>query len=585
MATLWRLKAPDPSDVDRIARGAQVHPIVATLLVNRGLSDVGEACGFLEARRDSLHDPELLPGVAESARKLVEAVKEERPIVIYADYDVDGVCASSVLWTCLKLAGAPRLDVYIPHRVDEGYGLNMAALESIAETHPGALVVTVDCGITSVREAERAKALGLSLIITDHHTMAAELPGAEVLVHPRLPGSEYPFGELCGAGVAFKLAWQVSRHFGDGRKANDALRAFLVRAMDLVALATVADVVPLRSENRVFVRHGLNGMNDPAGGPGLRSLLQIAGFGMGRRITSQSVGFQIAPRINAAGRMERAMLAFELFTTNDPARASELAKVLDECNQRRQQVERLILEQARRQVEEQGGVANRASIVVAHAEWHSGVIGIVASRLVDEFHRPAIVIALGPALGHGSARSIAGLDLHAILGECESSLVSFGGHAAAAGLKLQPENLAEFRDRFESACREKIEPKRLSREIWIDAEVPLGLISFNLVRAIERLEPYGQGNSKPILMSSNVTIAEQPRRFGQEGEHLRILVRQGTASATLKAWRRADRWGNLVRGSACDIAFEPRIEEYNGRVEVGLNLIDLRECADGREPA
>jgi single-stranded-DNA-specific exonuclease len=465
--------------------------------------------------------------------------------------------------------------------VEEGYGLNSDAIERIATEYPGALVVTIDCGITAAAEARLARDRGLGLIVTDHHAFGPELPDADVLVHPRLPGGSYPFPELCGAGVAFKLAWQIARHFGDGRRASESLRAFLVRAFDLVALATIADVVPLVGENRVFVRHGLHGMNAPEGGPGLAALLLACGYGPDRPVTSQSVGYQLAPRINAAGRMSRALLAFELFTTSDPVRAQELALSLEQFNKERQEVERTILEEARQQVEAAGGASHLGAIIVASRDWHSGVIGIVASRLVDEFHRPAIVIALGDELGQGSARSIPGLDLHAALGACQSELEAYGGHAMAAGLKVRPDRLAAFRERFDQHCRDVREPHHLRRDLWIDSQVPLAMLSRNVVQQIELLEPYGQGNPRPVLLSERVTLLDPPRRFGQQSDHLRMKVREGTATLTAKAWRKADRWAKLDAGTPLDIAYEPRLEHYNGRNEVVLTLIDLKASENG----
>ena len=358
-----------------------------------------------------LHDPESLPGVVEAAARIVAAIRDRKKIVIYGDYDVDGVCGTSILWACLKLAGAEDVAYYIPHRVEEGYGLNGEAIRKLATEGGAGLIITVDCGISAVREARLARELGVELIITDHHTIGPELPEADVLVHPRLEGSLYPFAELCGCAVAFKLAWQVCKGFGDGKKTSPHLRDFLVKSISLVAMATVADVMPIHGENRILVRHGLAGLvNSPS--PGLRALMSVAGCLDKKALNTGTIGFNLAPRINAAGRLERAMQAVEMLTTDLHDRADELAQGLDLCNSQRQEVERRMVDEAHEMITAQGGIKGRGAIVLGKEGWHPGVIGIVASRLVDTYHRPTIVVALGDEHGQGSARSILGFDLY-----------------------------------------------------------------------------------------------------------------------------------------------------------------------------
>ena len=393
-----------------------------------------------------------LAGAVEAAGRIVEAVRSGRTIVIYGDYDVNGVCGTSILWSCLKLAGARAVSYYIPHRVEEGYGVNAEALRRLADENPSALIVTVDCGISAFREAELARELGVELIVTDHHTIGDGLPPASVVVHPRRPDGCYPCGDLCGAGVAFKLAWEICKSFGDGKRASPHLRDFLVRAMGLVALATIADVVPLSDENRIMVRHGLAGI---VGEPmvGMRALMEVSGCLAKKRLNTGTVGFILAPRINAAGRLERAMMAVEMLTTEDAVRARQIALELDRCNARRQEIERKIHDEARAMVDEAGGVADRRSIVVGRPGWHPGVIGIVAGRLAEQYHRPTVVLAQGEAIAQGSARSIAGFDLYEAIKDCSAPLVSFGGHAAAAGLKIACVDIEAFSRSFEERCR------------------------------------------------------------------------------------------------------------------------------------
>ncbi len=406
----WRVLPHDPARIETLSRASGLPPLVAHLLINRGLGEPASARRFLEAKRMSMHDPELLPGVVEAAERITAAVRNGRRIVIYGDYDVDGVCGTSLLWECLRLAGSQAVEYYMPHRVDEGYGVNAEALRKLATERGAELLVTVDCGVTAVAEARLARELGVEFIVTDHHTPGPEWPEADVVVHPRRPGGAYPFPELCGCGVAFKLAWQICKGFGDGKKASPHLRDFLLKAIDLVALATVADMVPLEDENRIFVRHGLRGLvSDPS--VGMRALLDVSGFQGRPRLTSGNLGFQLAPRINAAGRVEGAMQAVELLTTDDPARAKELADSLDRCNRERQEIERVTVEQARGLLDGQGGLGDRGAIVLGKEGWHPGVIGIVAGRLAEWYHRPTVIVALNDGVGQGSARSVPGFNL------------------------------------------------------------------------------------------------------------------------------------------------------------------------------
>ena len=406
---------------------------------------------------------------------------------------------------------------YIPHRVDEGYGLNADAVRLLATEHRADLIVTVDCGISAVREARLARELGVSLIVTDHHTIGSDLPEADVIVHPRLAGSRYPCGDLCGAGVAFKLAWQVCKSFGDGKKASPHLRDFLVGAIAMVAMATVADVVPISDENRILVRHGLAGMFDNPS-VGLRALMEVSGCLDKRKLTTGSVGFNMGPRINAAGRLERAMMAVEMLTTDDTALAREIASELDRCNTRRQEIEHTIVAEAHEMIKAQGGLGDRGAIVLGKEGWHPGVIGIVASRLMETYHRPAVVVALGDEVGQGSARSIAGLDLYEAIKACSDGLIAFGGHSAAAGLKLPRGLLDAFAERFDGHCRASLTREQLQKVITIDAEVPLGVLTTRVVDEIGQLEPHGIGNPRPLLVANRVRVLGQPRVVGDAAE-------------------------------------------------------------------
>jgi single-stranded-DNA-specific exonuclease len=574
MNARWRIKPHDPARIESLSRGAGIAPLTAQLLINRGIEDPARARAFLDARLGSLFDPELLPGAAKAAERIVRAIRDDRKIVIYGDYDVDGVCGTSILWACLKLAGATNVDYYIPHRVDEGYGVSAEALRKLAVENKASLIVTVDCGISAVREAELARELGIELIITDHHTIGLSVPQADAVVHPRLPGGDPAGADLCGAAVAFKLAWQVCKSFGDGKRASPHLREFLVGSLGLVALATIADVVPLSDENRVMVRHGLAGIKT---GPsiGLKALMAVSGSLDKKRLTAGMVGFGLAPRINAAGRLEQAMIAVELLTTDNPVRAEEIALLLDGCNKRRQEVERQIFEEARQMLEADGGLGERRAIVLGRQGWHAGVIGIVAGRLAEAFHRPTVIIALGETIAQGSARSIPGFNLYEALKDCSEGLIAYGGHAAAAGLKFGPEHLPDFARRFEERCRAGLTAELLERAITIDAEVPLGVLSLAVVSEIEKLEPHGISNPRPMLVASGLEVVGDPRPVGEKKNHLQLRLRQGDQIAKAIAWNLAEKGRELRAGSRCSIVFTPSINEWNERREVQLEVKDF----------
>ncbi len=584
MTPNWRLRPHDRDRVAHLSRESGLPPIVAQLLLNRGITDGTMAKAYLGARRDGLHDPEGLPGMVEAAERILRAIRDGRKIVVYGDYDVDGVCGTSVLWSCLKLAGAADAEFYIPHRVDEGYGLSADSLRKIVHEHQARLIVTVDCGVSAVKEAQLARELGVELIITDHHTPGSSWPEADVVVHPLGQGGCYPFPDLCGAAVAFKLAWQICKSFGDGKKASPHFRDFLLRSMDLIAMATVADIMPLEGENRVFVRHGLRGIASPEASVGLKALLQISGL-LGRdRLTAANIGYKLGPMINAAGRLKRASAAVQLLTTTDPAEAQELAITLDLCNKERQDVERTIVTEAHRQIEAGGGLGERGAIVVGSPNWHPGVIGIVASRLVEAYHRPAVVVALGEALAQGSARSVPGFHLYDALKACSAGLIGFGGHKAAAGLKMDPAFFPEFAERFDTHCRTALTSDLRVKELLLDAEVALGMLTVKAVETIETMEPFGNGNPRPLLLAERVHVVGQPRIVGDKKSTVQVRFGQGDITLKAVGWNMADRVTELSPGTACSIVFHPSINEWGGRRDVQLEIRDFRvaDSAEGR---
>ena len=579
---LWHLRPPsDPGVLNRLAASARVSAVVAQLLINREVTDASAARRFLDSPLAALHAPHLLPGVEQAADRIVRAVIDKRRICVYGDYDVDGVTGTSVLLRVLGKLGA-SVQFHVPLRLSEGYGLNAEKIRELAQTGVS-LVVSVDCGIASLAEADVAREVGLELIITDHHEMKVGLdgpllPSAAVLVHPRLPAPvPYPFGDLSGAGVAFKLAWAVAQRASGSEKVSADLREALLDAVGLAALGLVADVVPLRDENRIIVRHGLERIRERPS-VGLKALLEASGVKPDQVLTSEDVGFKLAPRLNAAGRLGCASLAVELLTTTSAAKAAELARVLEGQNGDRQARERKYTTQAKELVEER--FANDPAIVVASGEWHPGVVGIVASRLVDHFAKPALVIALPPnePVATGSGRSIPGFALHAALVACDSLLEGHGGHAAAAGFKVRPERLDAFRDRFNAYVATHYPGGTPAPRLTLDAEVPLSAITFGLMRDLDKLEPYGAGNARPKFLAAGLKV-EAVRLIGQ-GEvqrHMDFRVRQGETVIRCVAWGMADRMEELMSaGGDCCLAFTPKINEWKGSKKIELQVIDLK---------
>jgi single-stranded-DNA-specific exonuclease len=573
----WHIRPHDRAAVARLERAAGVPSIVAALLTARGITAAEQVKSFLAGTMAELRDPEALPGISAAADRVLAAARAGRRIVVYGDYDADGMCATAILMGCLEAIDA-QASWYVPDRLEEGYGLNAGALESLAAGGAG-LVVTVDCGIASVAEARRARELGLELIITDHHSFGDTLPEADVLVHPRLPGFGYPFGELCGAGVAFKLAWAIATRASGAKQVTPRLREMLLRGMGLAALGTVADVVPLLDENRIYVKHGLECLRQ-RGGPGLARLIELAGLHEKSALEAEDVAFRLAPRLNAAGRLGQAACGIELLTTTDPARAAHLATYLHELNAQRETEERSIQLAAKKQARERFDPEADAALVLADRGWHAGVIGIVAGRLAEKFHRPVVMIAQDSHQGRpgiGSVRSVPGFDVHEAILACREHLVTCGGHAAAAGLRIEDDRIEEFRAAFLAAVDQRL-PEDLRRaQVTIDGETTLGGLTLDAVEQLERLAPFGQANRRPVLCASAVTLAEPPRAIGAGGKHLAMQFRQHGAKVRGIAFGAAEWLPHLpAPGQPFHVAFKPKINEFRGRRTAEMEVIDWR---------
>jgi single-stranded-DNA-specific exonuclease len=565
------------------------------LMRARGLEAADDASGFLNPRLTQLHDPSLLPGMDAAARRVLDALAGGEKLVVYADYDADGVSAAAILvHMCRAIAPGAPVSTYVPHRLEEGYGINAQAVGELADA--GArVIVSVDCGITALEPARVARERGVDLVITDHHEWTTDgrgvpaFPGAFSVVHPRLPGADgspcgYPFGDLCGAGVAYKLAWRMATMHCGGERVGAELRRVLMDLLALASLGVIADVVPLLGENRVIAKFGLERIkHSPL--TGLRALVEASGLS-GESVDAFDVGFKLAPRLNAAGRMGHAADALELFTTTDGERAFELAERLTAQNIQRQAVERGILEEAMEMAERAGMTTpDRRAIVLADERWHAGVVGIVCSRLVERFHRPAILLqrragdaGTGDAVCHGSARSIDGFDLHSALGACSEHLDRFGGHAMAAGLLVRQSRLEAFVEAFTRVANDRIAPERLCSRIVVDAEAGMEELTPELVGRVESLAPFGRDNPSVKVVVRNVRVAAPARTMGSNGRHLALTIASGSGDSRRMlrtvAWNWGERRDAMRPGTRLDVVVEPKLSRYQGNVTVEPELKD-----------
>ncbi len=547
-------------------------PLLDRLLQKRGITSESDVRAFLSPQLTDLLPPNTLQGTTDAARLIVEAIRANRKIVLYGDYDVDGTTGVAILWHMLHHAGA-AVSCYVPHRIEEGYGLNTAACIALAE-QGAQLVVTTDCGMTGHEAAAELARLGVSLIITDHHQWHEPLPIAAAIVHPGLGGA-YPNPHLCGAGVAFKLAWAIGQELSGSERVAPDFRELLSDLLPLAALGTIADVVPLRGENRIIATHGLERLSRSKI-PGLVALMESVGL-RGQAIGGYEVGFKLAPRINAAGRMGHADLAIELFTTADGKRATEIAAYLDDHNRTRQATERKITSQAVAMVEKNGLACDaRRAIVVGHEGWHPGVIGIVAARLVGRFHRPTVVVAFANGQGQGSARSVAHFHLADAFRECDEDLLSHGGHAMAAGLRVARDRFDAFADRFVAVANNRLTGRDLIPKINIDAEVHLNELSLPVVQSIGRLGPFGCENPKPRLATRWLQLASEPRCVGQTGSHLQAVFSQDGVTLKAIGFGLGEALNELKRHRRCKVAFEPIISDFGGRRSVELQILDFK---------
>ncbi len=552
MTHRWVVPPPQP-EAAALAAALGLSPPAAKALVRRGYSSPDSARRFLHPSLDELHDPLLMRDMPAALARLREAIGSGQKILIYGDYDVDGTTSVVILKKAIEMAGGAA-DYYVPHRLKEGYGMRPEVVEAAAADGVK-LIVSVDTGIRAAEVVGRANELGIDVIVTDHHLPESGLPPAVAVLNPNRPDCPYAEKDLCGAGVAFKLSQALLASLG---WPADKLRRVEESFLKMVAIATVADVVPLTGENRVIVKHGLSGLGSVRN-PGLRALLDVAGFTNGAVPTSRQVAFQIAPRLNAAGRMDTARAVIELFLTANAGHARALAQQLHEQNAERQQVEAETREMCAR-IE----VDPAAAGLVYYAEdWHRGVLGIVASRLVDRLHRPVFVLSRNPddGLVQGSGRSIPAFHLLEALESMSELFVRFGGHQHAAGVTLEAARVEEFRARFNACAASRLTPEDFLPEITIDGVVELREIDERSATDVFTLAPFGHGNPPPVFAAWNVEVAGPPVVWNEK--HLKVMVRQNGRTLALKAWNFAPRVAELTPGARVDVAFTVEEDPYS----------------------
>jgi single-stranded-DNA-specific exonuclease len=563
---VWRIEPVDIEKSTRLAVRLGISQLVAQLLVNRGIETEEAARAYLHPTAQDLHHPFLMPDMDKAVERIQTAMKRGERIWIYGDYDTDGTTAVALLLCTFRHLGYP-VEWYIPNRFEEGYGLNKEAIGSLSKSGCD-LLITVDCGITAIEEVELADARGMDVIITDHHQPRPDAwPPAYAMITPKMPGSEYPFHGLAGVGLAFKLAHAL---MGGGE-----LNSFLQSQLDLVVLGTVVDIASLRGENRVLTKLGLVEINKRER-PGIRALCEVARLSVGQPIGGHTLSFVLGPRINAAGRMDTARKVVELFTEESYEAAIGIAQTIDAHNQARREEEQRIADQAIDSIKKDVNLEKTKGLVVANEGWHRGVVGIVASRVLEYFHRPVFLLAIEGDEAHGSGRSIEGINLAASLNACAELLIKHGGHEAAAGLTIKTANISEFKRRFNEYACERLTEEDLAPKLRIDLEVESPYLTLEAVEELNLLEPFGADNKEPLLAVRNLSLQRPPGLMGKAKNHLKLFVTDGHQTLEAIGWGMAEYHIALQnKNIRLDLAFEPEINKWNNNRRVQLKIKDL----------
>lgn len=564
MKKIWK-KVEKQKNFDKLEKHIKdkykFSDLTAKILAEKNFQTDDEIDVFLNPKRSDFRNPFDMPDMTKAIDRIIKAIDNKEKIIIYGDYDADGITSTTILKRFFKDIGVDA-DYYIPNRLSEGYGMSISAVEKIAEMGYN-LIITVDCGITSVNEVERAKELNVDVIITDHHEPAENIPEAVAVVDCKRKDNKYPFRELAGCGVAFKITQALSE------KLNINENEYL-KYLDIACIGTISDIVPLVDENRIIAKLGLLLVNQTRN-IGLRELIKLTGY---KKITSESVSFGISPRINACGRMGHQEVALELFLTNDPIKARELAKKLEDFNKERQQIEKRIYEEAEELIQE-NKEAEKPCVILGKENWHHGIIGIVSSKITEKYYKPSVLVCFEGEDARGSGRSIKGFDLHEALLNLKEYLVTAGGHSMAAGLSLKTNDFENFKKAFEEYAKDKITPEMLESEILIDEEIKKEDANISSVNELSLLEPFGEGNSKPCILYKNLKI--KSIRTLSEGKHIKMTLQDDNINIDAIGFN----MGNLAEDyridDVIDVVGNIEINTFNNRDSVQINLKDIRK--------
>ena len=562
MRKRWIVKKTDNNISNLLAKELSISSVIASLLVNRNISKPEEAHRFLNCNITGLHDPYMLKDMEKAVFRIKRALSKKEKILIYGDYDVDGITSTALLSGVLKNMGA-HVFTHIPNRLKEGYGLNMTACEAACKKNIS-LLISVDCGINAKKEIEYLNKFNIDTIVIDHHKVQSEfLPKSHAIIDPHQDGCTYPFKHLAGVGLVFKT---VQALLGSRPEVITGL-------LDLVALGTVADVAPQLGENRILTRYGLKALNNTKS-VGLKELINVSGL-KGKEISSGHLGYILGPRINASGRLGSPKMALDLLMTKREDEARDLAVILDQENRNRQKIEGSILREALQKVELEINFKEHRTIVLASSDWHPGVIGIVASRLVDRFYRPTAVISMSESgKGRGSARSISDFNLFRAISECGEHLIEFGGHEAACGFKINEKSIEKFKNLFNSLANKMLHPEHLLPKLNADMDMPLNELSEKLIHDIKRLAPHGPKNPLPVFISRNTKLKSAPRHIGRKG--IKFWVTDGKITCEAIAFGVSNKYFDILKDENVDLAYSPSMNRYKGVNSIQLNLEDLR---------
>ncbi|MBE7036077.1 MAG: single-stranded-DNA-specific exonuclease RecJ [Ruminococcaceae bacterium] len=563
----WKMRSVPvcSEDIKRLSEMYGIPPLVTSILLKRSVESFDE---FISPNLDKLNNPFLMKDMSKATKRIAEALEKNELIAVYGDYDVDGITSTAVLTHFLRSHGG-TVEYYIPDRLREGYGMNMQAVESLASKGAN-LIITVDCGITAIEEVQYAKSLGVDVIITDHHECKLDIPNAVAVLNPKRADCEYPFKKLAGIGVVFKLLQALTEEL------KFHMQALYDEYMDIVALGTIADVMSLTGENRIIVKNGLSQIAYTSN-RGIKALVKQAEVDSSH-ITTGTVGYILAPRINAAGRIGSPESAVELLLSKDDATAEKFAGLLHSENKLRQEIEQTIFDDAQKMLAENENLKNESVIVLAKEGWHHGIIGIVASKITERLNKPCILISLENGMGKGSGRSIKNFNLFAALNHCNEYLVKFGGHELAAGLTVQEENLESFRNAMNQYAEETLTPEDYISEITIDAELPIEYLNLNTVEKFSVMAPYGMGNASPVFLCRNLKVTGI--RTLSEGKHLRLNVTDGRFAVSAIGFSMGELASELKVDDVIDIVFNLDANTYRGERRIQILLKDLRFSED-----